>query len=79
MRFAWFAFVVACSSPQQPAPAPTPVEKQPEVITKDQCEAQGARFNASIGGGDQAHCAADEAEVAPVRFGMEGGWCCKQR
>ena len=48
-------------------------------MTKEECEAQGGRFNPSIGGGEQAHCNADETELGPVRFGIEGGWCCKKQ
>ena len=48
-------------------------------MSKEECEAQGARFNPSIGGGEQAHCNPDETEVGPVRFGIEGGWCCKKQ
>ena len=48
-------------------------------MTQQECEAAGGRVNASIGGGDQPHCADNEAELAPVRLGIEGGWCCKQK
>jgi hypothetical protein len=48
-------------------------------MTKEECEAQGGRVNASIGGGSQAHCADDEAELGNVRLGIEGGWCCKKK
>jgi len=48
-------------------------------MTKEACEAEGGRVNASIGGGSQAHCADDETELAPVRLGIEGGWCCKKK
>lgn len=87
MRSALFAVLVACSSPSAPppsppAPAPGPASggsEAPAVLTKEECEAQGGRVNASVGGGTQAHCADDETEVAPVRFGIEGGWCCKKK
>lgn len=46
-------------------------------ITKEQCECLGGHVKASIGGGDEAHCAPGETEVATVSFGVEGGWCCK--
>jgi hypothetical protein len=48
-------------------------------MTSQECEAAGGRVNTSIGGGTQAHCNDDEAELAPVRIGIEGGWCCKQK
>lgn len=48
------------------------------AITEEQCTCLGGRVNASIGGGAQAHCAPGETEVAAVRFGIEGGWCCKK-
>ena len=48
------------------------------AITEEQCTCLGGRVNASAGGGAQAHCAAGETEVAAVRFGIEGGWCCKK-
>jgi hypothetical protein len=28
-------------------------------------------------GGEQDHCARGETELGSVRFGIEGGWCCK--
>ncbi len=76
--------VAACSSSSKPEPAPaqpTPTEPAPTtaVMTKEECEAQGGRVNASIGGGSQAHCADDETELAPVRLGIEGGWCCSKK
>jgi hypothetical protein len=82
VKRAFFVVLVACSSPkqpaEQPAPAPAPAEPStPAVMTKEECEAKGARVNASIGGGSQAHCNADETELAPVRLGIEGGWCCE--
>ncbi|MBA3502484.1 MAG: hypothetical protein M4D80_32770 [Myxococcota bacterium] len=83
MRSLLFVFLIACSSsskpepaPSQPAPAPAP---SGGVMTKEECEAQGARVNASIGGGTQAHCADDETEIGNVRLGIEGGWCCKKK
>lgn len=84
IRFA-LLFLVACSSsnsqPAAPAPAPAPARAPAEPstpMTKEECEAQGHRFNPSIGGGDQPHCAEGETEVGPARFGIEGGWCCKK-
>ncbi len=47
-------------------------------MTKEECECAGGRVNPSIGGGAQAHCAAGETELGPVRLGIEGGWCCKK-
>ena len=86
MRSVLFVLLAACSSssppPSSPAPAPAPApggESPATVMTKEECEAQGGRVNASIGGGTQAHCAEDETEVAAVRFGIEGGWCCKRK
>lgn len=79
--------LTGCPSPgtrSTPAPEPKPpVEPaQPtesKILSKEECEAQGGRVNASIGGGSERHCALDEQELAPVRFGIEGGWCCKPR
>jgi hypothetical protein len=48
-----------------------------EPLTQEQCTCLGGRVNASTGGGAQAHCAAGETELGNVRFGIEGGWCCK--
>lgn len=54
-------------------------------MTKEECEGQGGRVNPSIGGpggggsGEQPHCNPDEDELAPVRLGIEGGWCCKKK
>jgi hypothetical protein len=87
MRILMFALLVACSSSSStptstPTPTPTPPTEAPPaggVMTKEECEAQGGRVNASIGGGEQAHCNADESELAPVRLGIEGGWCCKKK
>ena len=85
MRHVLAALVVAaCSSSSSPPQTPTPTETEqaapaPAVMTKEECEAQGARVNASIGGGDQAHCNPDETELAPVRLGIEGGWCCQPK
>jgi hypothetical protein len=85
MRSLLFVLLVACSSSSKPEPTPsqpTPTEPAPPsgaVMTKEECEAQGGRVNASIGGGSQAHCNDDETEVAPVRLGIEGGWCCKKK
>ena len=83
MRSLLLVLLVACSSSSKPEPAPVqpaPTEPAPTaVLTKEECEAQGGRVNASIGGGTQAHCNEDETEVAPVRLGIEGGWCCKKK
>lgn len=84
MRSFLFVVLVACSSSSKPEPAPAqPAPAQPApsttVMTKEACEAQGARVNASIGGGAQAHCADDETEIGNVRLGIEGGWCCKKK
>jgi hypothetical protein len=82
------ALLVACSSSSStPTSTSTPTTTTPTteappaggVMTKEECEAQGGRVNASIGGGEQAHCDADETELAPVRLGIEGGWCCKKK
>lgn len=48
-----------------------------EAMTEVQCTCQGGRVNASKGGGDQPHCDPNEDDVGSVRFGIEGGWCCK--
>jgi hypothetical protein len=45
-------------------------------MTPEQCTCLGGRVNASRGG-EQEHCAASEKELGTVRFGIEGGWCCK--
>lgn len=82
-----FVLLVACGSKQDPAPQPTPQPTEPApgsgstpaVMTKEECEAKGARVNASIGGGSQVHCTDDEVDLGPVRLGIEGGWCCKQK
>lgn len=87
MRHLAFVLLVACSSssppPAQPAPAqpapPEPGPAGPQVMTPEECEAAGGRVNASIGGGSQAHCNDDETELAAVRLGIEGGWCCKKK
>lgn len=49
-----------------------------DPLTKEQCECNGGRVNGSMGGGNQAHCAAGETELARVRLGIEGGWCCRK-
>jgi hypothetical protein len=90
MRSLLFVVLFACSSSSKPQPAPTqptptqpaptqPAPTAPTVMTKEACEAQGGRVNASIGGGSQAHCADDETELGNVRLGIEGGWCCKKK
>jgi hypothetical protein len=68
----------AIASP--PADAPVCAPPAPgEVMTQPQCECLGGRVNASIGGGRQAHCADGEDELGRVRFGIEGGWCCRRQ
>jgi hypothetical protein len=82
MRIVFAVLLAACSSSSPPPPKtePTPTQPAPAaVMTKEACEAEGGRVNASIGGGSQAHCADDETELAPVRLGIEGGWCCKKK
>jgi hypothetical protein len=65
-----------------PGPGPAPSAQcgelaAGEAMTPDQCTCRGGRVNGSIGGGAQAHCAANETELGNVRVGIEGGWCCK--
>jgi hypothetical protein len=48
------------------------------ALTSEQCTCLGGRVNLSRGGGAQEHCAAGEKELGNVRFGLEGGWCCKK-
>jgi len=83
-----FLLLSACSSKVPPVPKQTPesgsstgssAPPTATVMTKEECEAQGGRVNSSMGGGDQAHCADGETELAPVRLGIEGGWCCKTK
>jgi hypothetical protein len=77
--------LVACSSASKPDPAPAPPAPAPTepapttVMTKEECEAKGARVNPSIGGGSQSHCADAEVDLGPVRLGIEGGWCCQAK
>lgn len=77
-------FLVACGPGHKPDAStpslqpPADASAPPAVMTKEDCEAQGHRFNPSIGGGDQPHCADGETELGPARFGIEGGWCCKK-
>jgi len=83
MRSFLLVFLVACGSKQAPAAQPAPAQpapgsgSAPAVMTKEECEARGARVNASIGGGSQIHCTDDELDLGPVRIGIEGGWCCQ--
>lgn len=51
--------------------------KAGEPLTQEACTCLGGRLNASRGG-EQEHCANNESELGAVRFGLEGGWCCKQ-
>jgi hypothetical protein len=66
-------------APAEPAPADTTCDgaATKQVLTPDDCTCLSGRMNASIGGGAQDHCAPQEQEIAPVRFGLEGGWCCR--
>lgn len=48
------------------------------AMTSEQCTCLGGRVSLSRGGGEQEHCAAGEKELGNVRFGIEGGWCCKK-
>jgi hypothetical protein len=45
-------------------------------MTQEQCTCLGGRVNLSRGG-EQEHCERGETEIGNVRFGIEGGWCCK--
>ncbi len=92
VRISLLLALVACKSttPRAADPAPASTESGPtatpaaecdapppgEVLSEVQCTCQGARINASPGGGDQPHCDRNESELGPVRFGIEGGWCC---
>lgn len=74
-------------SGEQPAPPPQggrdgsaacgPIEPG-AAMTSEQCTCLGGRVSLSRGGGEQEHCAAGEKELGNVRFGIEGGWCCKK-
>lgn len=85
MRSLLLVLLVACSSSSStPKTEPVPsgsgsAPPAPAVMTKEECEAAGGRVNSSIGGGDQKHCNDDETEVAAVRLGIEGGWCCQKK
>jgi hypothetical protein len=46
-------------------------------LSPEECECHGGRTNPSRGGHTQDHCARGERELGTVRFGIEGGWCCK--
>jgi hypothetical protein len=73
--------LAACSQGVPPIPKGKPLCDSPppgEAMTKEQCECRGARVNASIGGGDQAHCGEGEIELGTVKLGIEGGWCCQK-
>lgn len=82
MRALIFVVLAACSAsappPPKSEPAPSPAAPPAAaVMTKEECEAKGARVNPSIGGGSQIHCTDDETDLGPVRLGLEGGWCCQ--
>jgi hypothetical protein len=83
----------AVGSPGDPAGAPDPARTPPglappdqagcppvepgQAMTPEQCTCLGGRLNLSRGG-EQEHCARGEQELGTVRFGIEGGWCCKE-
>ena len=82
------ALAIGCSSPTQ-APPQTPQTPQTppgspacrspdsrEPLTPEECTCLGGRVNLSRGG-EQEHCASGETELGAIRFGIEGGWCCK--
>jgi len=84
MRTLLLVMLVACSSSVPPKPTNEPpasptAPPAAAAMTKEECEAQGGRVNSSIGGGSQAHCNDGETELAPVRLGIEGGWCCQTK
>jgi len=62
-----------CSRPP-PGPAAAPATPA-EVLTPEQCTAQGGQVRGDIGDG-QIACAAGERELGRVRIGVEGGVCC---
>lgn len=66
----------APSPTEAPAPAGCAAPTPGEAMTPEQCTCLGGRVSLSRGG-EQAHCAASERELGTVRFGIEGGWCCK--
>lgn len=80
-------------TPGEPAATPDPAKTPPglappdqagcppvepgQAMTPEQCTCLGGRMNPSRGG-EQEHCGRDEQELGGVRFGIEGGWCCKK-
>jgi hypothetical protein len=60
-----------------PSPAGCPPVEPGQAMTPEQCACLGGRMNPSRGG-EQEHCGRGEQELGGVRFGIEGGWCCKK-
>lgn len=72
------------AQPEQGASAPTGTEPTPGATqeppgaaptTPDQCRAAGGQFVASPGG--EVTCPEGTEQIATIRFGIEGGVCCK--
>ena len=71
------AVAVPSSGSGSGSAAPCEVPPAGEAMTEVQCTCQGGRLNASRGGADQPSCDPNEESIGAVRFGIEGGWCCR--
>lgn len=67
--------VDAQAAPARPEDAASPGGATGAPTTPDECRAAGGTFVPSIG--NEPTCPDGKRSLGPVRFGVEGGICCK--
>jgi hypothetical protein len=78
MRAALLIVLFACGSTPKPPPKVGCDSPEPgQAMTQEQCTCRGGNVTLAKGASVDLHCEMGEVELATVKLGIEGGWCCK--